>query len=125
MWSAAFAKTTHLNTKWLLLKNQLPKSKKTLAAIGWILIVNRWGFGRSSSIDLMKRPVFRQKKLIPETDSGGSIAFSSEEGFKRLWVLLELEKLDRQKKYLQDELRKRKLWRKVLLERLNQLPERN
>ena len=73
----------------------------------------------------MKRTVFRQKKIIPETDSDGSIAFSSEEGLKRLWVLLELKKLDRQKKYLQDELRKRKLWRKVLLERLNQLPERN
>jgi len=73
----------------------------------------------------MKRPVFRQKKLVPETDSDGSIAFSGEEGLKRLWFLLELEELDRQKKYLQDELRKRKLWRKLLLERLNQLPERN
>jgi len=73
----------------------------------------------------MKRPVFRQKKLIPETASDRSIAFSSEEGLKRLWVLLELEKLNRQKKYLQGELQKRKLWRKVLLERLNQLPERN
>ena len=73
----------------------------------------------------MKRPVFRQKKLIPETDSGGSIVFSGEEGLKRLWVLLELERLKREKKHLQDELRKRKLWRKVLLERLNQLPERN
>jgi hypothetical protein len=73
----------------------------------------------------MKRTVFRQKKLIPETDSDGSIAVSSEEVLKRLWVLLELEKLKREKKHLQDELRKRKLWRKVLLERLNQLPERN
>ena len=73
----------------------------------------------------MKRPVSQQKKLIPETESDGSIAFSSEEGFKRLWVLLELAKLDRQKKDLQDELRKHKLWKKVLLERLNQLPERN
>jgi hypothetical protein len=73
----------------------------------------------------MKRPVFRQKKLIPETDSDGSIVFSGEEGLKRLWVLLELERLKREKKHLQDELRKRKLWRKVLLERLNQLPERN
>ncbi|TMP94096.1 MAG: hypothetical protein E6L08_04230 [Verrucomicrobia bacterium] len=72
----------------------------------------------------MKRTVFRQKKIIPETDSDGSIAFS-EEGLKRLWVLLELAKLNTEKKYLQDELRKRKLWRKVLLERLNQLPERN
>jgi hypothetical protein len=50
---------------------------------------------------------------------------SNEEGLKRLWVLLELEKLDRQEKYLQGELRKRKLWRKVLFERLNQLAERN
>jgi hypothetical protein len=73
----------------------------------------------------MKRPVFRQRKLIPETDSDGSIVFSGEEGLKRLWVLLELERLKREKKHLQDELRKRKLWRKVLLERLNQLPERN
>jgi hypothetical protein len=73
----------------------------------------------------MKRPVFRQKKLIPETDSDGSIVFSGEEGLKRLWVLLELAKLDREKRYLQEQLRKRKLWRKVLLERLNQLPERN
>ena len=73
----------------------------------------------------MKRPVFRQKKLIPETDSDGSIMVSSEEGLKRVWVLLELERLKREKKHLQDELRKRKLWRKVLLERLNQLPERN
>ena len=73
----------------------------------------------------MKRPVFRQKKLIPETDSDGSIMVSSEEGLTRLWVLLELERLKREKKHLQDELRKRKLWRKVLLERLNQLPERN
>ena len=72
----------------------------------------------------MKRTVFRQKKIIPETDSDGSIAFS-EEGLKRLWVLLELAKLNTEKKYLQDELRKRKLCRKVLLERLNQLPERN
>jgi hypothetical protein len=30
----------------------------------------------------MKRPVFRQKKLVPETDSDGSIAFSGEEGLK-------------------------------------------
>jgi hypothetical protein len=73
----------------------------------------------------MKPPLLRQKKLIPETDSDGSLAFSGEEGLKRLWVLLELEKLDSQKKYLQGELRKRKLWRKLLLERLNQLPERN
>jgi hypothetical protein len=73
----------------------------------------------------MKRPLFRQNDLIPETDSDGSIAVSSEEGLKRLWVLLELEKLKWEKKHLQDELRKRKLWRKVLLERLNQLPERN
>jgi hypothetical protein len=73
----------------------------------------------------MKRPVFREKKLIPETDSDGSIVFSGEEGLKRLWVLLELAKLDREKRYLQEQLRKRKLWRKVLLERLNQLPERN
>jgi hypothetical protein len=73
----------------------------------------------------MKRPVFRQKKLIPETDSDGSIVFSGEEGLKRLWVLLELAKLDREKRYLQEQLRNRKLWRKVLLERLNQLPERN
>jgi hypothetical protein len=72
----------------------------------------------------MKRP-FRQNDLIPETDSDGSIAVSSEEVLKRLWVLLELEELKREKKHLQDELRKRKLWRKVLLERLNQLPERN
>ena len=73
----------------------------------------------------MKRPVFRQKKLIPETDSDGSVVFSGEEGLKRLWVLLELAKLDREKRYLQEQLRNRKLWRKVLLERLNQLPERN
>jgi hypothetical protein len=73
----------------------------------------------------MKRPVFRRKKLIPQTDSDGSIVFSGEEGFKRLWILLELAKLDRQKRYLQKQLRNRKLWRKVLLERLNQLPERN
>jgi hypothetical protein len=73
----------------------------------------------------MKRPVFREKKLIPETDSDGSIVFSGEEGLKRLWVLLELAKLDREKRYLQEQLRNRKLWRKVLLERLNQLPERN
>ncbi len=73
----------------------------------------------------MKRTVFRQEKITPETDSDGSIAFSSEEGLKRLWVLLELAKLNTEKKYLQDEPRKRKLWRKVLLERLNQLPERN
>jgi hypothetical protein len=64
----------------------------------------------------MKRPVFRQKKLIPETDSDGSIAFSGEEGLKRLWILLELAKLDRENRYLQKQLRKRKLWRKVLLE---------
>jgi len=70
----------------------------------------------------MKRPILPRDDLIPETDSD---RISSEEGLKRLWVLLELKKLDRQKKYLQDELRKRKLWRKVLLERLNQLPERN
>ena len=49
----------------------------------------------------MKRPVFREKKLIPETDSDGSIVFSGEEGLKRLWVLLELAKLDREKRYLQ------------------------
>jgi hypothetical protein len=73
----------------------------------------------------MKRPVFRQRKLIPETDSDSSIVFSGEEGLKRLWVLLELERLKTEKKHLQDELRKRKLWRKMLLERLNQLPERN
>jgi hypothetical protein len=73
----------------------------------------------------MKRPVFREKKLIPETDSDGSIVFGGEEGLKRLWVLLELAKLDREKRYLQEQLRNRKLWRKVLLERLNQLPERN
>jgi hypothetical protein len=73
----------------------------------------------------MKRPVFREKKLIPKTDSDGSIVFSGEEGLKRLWVLLELAKLDREKRYLQEQLRNRKLWRKVLLERLNQLPERN
>jgi hypothetical protein len=73
----------------------------------------------------MKRPVFRQRKLIPETDSDSSIVFSGEEGLKRLWVLLELERLKTEKKHLQDELRKRNLWRKMLLERLNQLPERN
>jgi hypothetical protein len=73
----------------------------------------------------MKLPRFRQNNLIPEMDSHGSIALGSEEGLKRLWVLLELEKLNREKKYLQDELRKRKLWKKALLERLNQLPERN
>ena len=73
----------------------------------------------------MKRPLFRQNDLIQERDCDGSIAVSSEEGLKRLWVLLELERLKREKKHLQDELRKRKLWRKVLLERLNQLPERN
>jgi hypothetical protein len=72
----------------------------------------------------MKLPQFRQNNLIPEVDSDGSIAVSEEE-LKRLWVLLELEKLKREKKHLQDELRRRKLWRKVLLERLNQLPERN
>ena len=72
----------------------------------------------------MKLPQFRQNNLIREADSDGSIAVS-EEGLKRLWVLLELEKLNTEKKHLQDELRKRKLWRKVLLERLNQLPERN
>lgn len=72
----------------------------------------------------MKLPQFRQNNLIPEADSDGSIAVG-EEGLKRLWVLLELEKLNTEKKHLQDELRKRKLWRKVLLERLNQLPERN
>jgi hypothetical protein len=38
---------------------------------------------------------------------------------------MELERLKREKKLMQDELRKRKLWRKVLLEWLNQLPERN
>ena len=73
----------------------------------------------------MKRPVFRQKKLVPETDSDGNVVFSGEEGLKRLWVLLELAKLDREKRYLQEQLRNHKLWRKVLLERLNQLPERN
>jgi hypothetical protein len=72
----------------------------------------------------MKLPQFRQNNLIPEVDSDGSIAVSEEE-LKRLWVLLELEKLKREKKHLQDELRRRKLWRKLLLERLNQLPERN
>jgi hypothetical protein len=72
----------------------------------------------------MKLPKFRQNNLIPGADSDRSIAVS-EEGLKRLWVLLELEKLNREKKHLQDELRKRKLWKKVLLERLNQLPERN
>src|SRR5438477_227960 len=54
----------------------------------------------------MKRPILPRDDLIPETDSDG---ISSEERLKRLWVLLELKKLDRQKKYLQDELRKRKL----------------
>jgi len=73
----------------------------------------------------MKRPRLRQTNLIPKTDSDVSIALGREEGLKRLWVLLELEKLDRERKYLQDELRKRKLWKKALLERLNQLPERN
>lgn len=73
----------------------------------------------------MKLRRFRQKNLIAETNSDGSIALASEEGLRRLWVLLELEKLDREKKYLQDELRKRKLWKKALVERLNQLPERN
>jgi hypothetical protein len=73
----------------------------------------------------MKRRVLPQNDLIPKRESDGSVAFSSEEGLKRLWVLLELEKLDRQKKYLQGELRKRKLWRKMLLERLDQLAERN
>ena len=71
------------------------------------------------------KSLLRQNDLTPERNSDGSIALSSDEGLKRLWVLLELEKLDRQKKYLQDELRKRKLWRKALLERLNQLPARN
>lgn len=64
--------------------------------------------------------MFAQDDVIP-----ASIAVSSEEILKRLWILLELENLNRQKKHLQDELRKRKLRRKVLLERLNQLPERN
>jgi hypothetical protein len=73
----------------------------------------------------MKLPVFPQNDSIPGTDSDGSIAFSSEEILKRLWILLELERLNRQKKYLQEELRKGKLWRKALLERLKQLPERN
>jgi len=73
----------------------------------------------------MKRPRFRQSDLTSETESNCSIALDSEEGLKRLWVLLELEKLGREKKYLQEELRKCKLWKKVLLERLNQLPARN
>jgi hypothetical protein len=68
----------------------------------------------------MRLPMFAQDGVIP-----ASIAVSSEEILKRLWILLELENLNRQKKHLQDELRKRKLRRKVLLERLNQLPERN
>jgi hypothetical protein len=72
----------------------------------------------------MKVPQFRQNNVIPEVDSDGSVTISGE-GLKRLWILLELETLKREKKYLQAELRKRKLWRKVLLERLNQLPERN
>jgi hypothetical protein len=72
----------------------------------------------------MKLPQFRHNTLIPQADSDGSVAISGE-GLKRLWVLLELETLKREKKYLQAELRKRKLWTKVLLQRLNQLPDRN
>jgi hypothetical protein len=73
----------------------------------------------------MKRLLFRQNDLIQEKNCDGSTAVSSDEGLRRLWVLLELERLKTEKKHLQDELRKRKLWRKVLQERLNQLPERN
>jgi hypothetical protein len=73
----------------------------------------------------MKRLLFRQNDLIQEKNCDGSTAVSSDEGLGRLWVLLELERLKTEKKHLQDELRKRKLWRKVLQERLNQLPERN
>jgi hypothetical protein len=68
-----------------------------------------------------KLPRFPQNDLLREKRA----PLSRSEEKQRVEVLLELLRLDREKKYLVEQLDKRKLCRKVLLERLNQVPERN
>lgn len=66
-------------------------------------------------------PLFPQNDLL----RGHEQKLSKSEKRKRVEVLLELERFDKENKSLKARVRSLKLRRKLLLERLNQVVERN